>query len=110
MGICKVPIPLKTSNVMKRIVTAISLCALVLSASAQLQTDNALPNLTQSDFTVVERNSDGTIKSVRYAMTDNDIPATAEEFFQTTLKKRDADDFMLDRSDDTDYGMHFERY
>lgn len=95
---------------MKNILIAISLCALVLSASAQLQTDNALPNLTQSDFTVVERNSDGTIKSVRYAMTDNDIPATAEEFFQTTLKKRDADDFMLDRSDDTDYGMHFERY
>ena len=42
---------------MKNILIAISLCALVLSASAQLQTDNALPNLTQSDFTVVERNS-----------------------------------------------------
>ena len=52
---------------MKRIVTAISLCALVLSASAQLQTDNALPNLTQSDFTVVERNSEVTIGSKTYS-------------------------------------------
>lgn len=95
---------------MKRIVTAISLCALVLSASAQLQSDNALPSLSQSDYTIVERNNDGTIKSVRYALTDNNIPATASEFFSTTLKKRDADDFVLDRSDDTDNGMHFECY
>lgn len=95
---------------MKRIVTAISLCALVLSASAQLQTDNALPNLTQSDFTVVERNSDGTIKYVRYAKADDNIPANANEFFSTTLKKRDADDFVLNKSKDNDYGMHFECY
>ncbi|MCR5239752.1 MAG: M4 family metallopeptidase [Prevotella sp.] len=95
---------------MKRIVTAISLCALVLSASAQLQTDNALPNLTQSDFTVVERNSDGTIKYVRYAKADDNIPANANEFFSTTLKKRDADDFVLNKSKDNNYDMHFECY
>lgn len=95
---------------MKRIVTAISLCALVLSASAQQKADFALPSLSQSDYTVVERNSDGTIKSVRYALTDDNIPADANEFFTTTLKNRDVDDFVLDRSDDTDYGMHFERY
>ena len=95
---------------MKKIVTAISLCALVISASAQSKTNSALPSLSQSDFTVVERNNDGTIKSVRYAATDNDVPATANEFFTTTLKNRDVDDFVMDRSDDTEYGMHFERY
>lgn len=95
---------------MKRLVTTISLCAFVLSASAQSKTNGALSSLSQSDFTVVERNNDGTIKSVRYAATDNDAPVTASEFFSTTLKKRDADDFVMDRSNDTDYGMHFERY
>lgn len=95
---------------MKRIVTAIGLCAFVLSVSAQIITDYALPSLSQSDFTVVERNSDGTIKSVRYAATDDKIPANANEFFSTTLKKRDADDFVLDRSQKSDYGMTYERY
>lgn len=95
---------------MKKLIISISLCALVFSVSAQRKTNESLPRLSQSDFTVVERNSDGTIKSVRYATTDNDIPGTANEFFSTTLKKRDADDFFLDRSNDADYGMHFECY
>lgn len=95
---------------MKRILSAISLCAIVLSANAQQKADNALLDLSRSDVTVVERNSDGTIKSVRYAATDNDVPASANEFFSSILKKRNTDDFIMDRSDDTDYGMYFERY
>lgn len=95
---------------MKKLLTSISLCAFVLSANAQLKADNALPSLSRSDVTVVERISDGTIKYVRYAATDDNIPANAEEFFTTTLKKRNADDFVMDRSDDTDNGMHFECY
>lgn len=95
---------------MKKNVLLISLCVFALFANAQSKTNGALPSLSQSDFTVVERNNDGTIKSVRYAATDNDVPATANEFFSSTLKKRDADDFVMDRSNDTDYGMHFERY
>ena len=95
---------------MKKLLTSISLCAFVLSANAQLKADNALPSLSRSDVTVVERISDGTIKYVRYAATDDNIPANAEEFFTTTLKKRNADDFVMNRSNDADYGMHFERY
>ena len=78
--------------------------------NAQLGTDYAQLSVSQSDFTVVERNSDGTIKSVRYAATDENIPTTAKEFFSTTLKKRDADDFVLDRFQESEYGMSYERY
>lgn len=78
--------------------------------NAQIIINDVLPSFPQSDFTIVERISDGTIKSVRYAVTDDKIPANAHEFFTTTLKKRDAYDFIMDRSSDTDYGMHFERY
>lgn len=95
---------------MKKIIISISLCALVLSASAQRKTNEVLPRLSKSDFTIVERNNDGTIKSVRYAATDDNIPATAYEFFSTALNKRSTDDFIMERSNDTDYGMHFERY
>lgn len=90
--------------------TLLLLLFVTAAINAQSKTNVALPSLSQSDFTVVERNNDGTIKSVRYAATDNDVPATANEFFSSTLKYRDADDFVMDRSDDTDYGMHFERY
>ena len=88
------------------------LLLLIISAAinAQSKTNGALPSLSQSDFTVVERNNDGTIKYVRYAPTDNDVPATANEFFSTTLKKGDADDFVLERSNNNDYGMYFECY
>ena len=86
------------------------LYALALSASGQLKTGNDLSSLTQLDFTVIEDNNDGSIKSVRYAETDNNIPTTAYEFFNETLKKREADDFVLDKSKETDYGMIFERY
>lgn len=84
----------------------------IIASSLNAQVNNkVLPiTLSQSDFTVVERNSDGTIKSVRYAATDDNIPANANEFFRTTLKKRDADDFELDRSQKSDYGMTYERY
>ena len=95
---------------MKRLVVSISLCALTLSASAQREIGDNHPRLSQSDFTIVERNSDGSIKSVRYAVTDNNIPANANEFFIGTLKKRSTDDFILDNSNETDYGMRFERY
>ena len=95
---------------MKKTVLLISLCIFAFLAKAQSKTNDALPSLSQSDFTVVERNSDGSIKSVRYAAIDNDVPATATEFFSTILKKRDVDDFVMDRSNDTDYGMHFERH
>ena len=92
-----------------RKISSFLLFIIVLSLNAQV--NNVLPSaLSQSDFTVVERNSDGTIKSVRYAATDNNIPANASEFFRTTLKKRDADDFVLDRSQKSDYGMSYERY
>ncbi len=77
---------------------------------AQFRTNDTLSLLSQSVFTVVERDSDGGIKSVRYATTDPSIPATAHEFFINTLKKQDADDFILNKSKDTDYGMRFERY
>lgn len=95
---------------MKKNVLLISLCVFALFANAQSKTNGALPSLSQSDFTVVERNNDGTIKSVRYAATDNDVPANANEFFSSTLKNRDVDDFVLDISNDADYGMHFECY
>lgn len=95
---------------MKRIVVSISLCALILSASAQLKTHDALQVLSQSDYAIVERNNDGSIKSVMYSPTDNNIPKTANEFFKETLKKRETDNFVLDTSKETDYGMHFERY
>lgn len=95
---------------MKRLVLPISLCALTLSASAQREISDSYPRLSQSDFTIVERNSDGSIKSVRYAVTDNNIPANAIDFFIGTLKKRSTDDFILDKSNETDYGMRFERY
>ena len=90
---------------------AILLLLMMVSAlHAQFKTNYNLSRLSQPDFTVTERNNDGSIKSVRYAPTDPNIPASANEFFKNTLKKRDADDFILDRSKDTDYGMHFERY
>lgn len=95
---------------MKKNVLLISLCVFALFANAQSKTNVALPSLSQSDVTVVERISDGTIRSVKYAATDDNIPANADEFFAITLKKRNADDFVMDRSDDTDNGMHFERY
>lgn len=95
---------------MKRIVISISLCALILSANAQLETHDALQALSQSDYTIVERNYDGSIKSVMYSPTDNNIPKTAYEFFSGTLKKRETDNFVLDTSKETDFGMHFERY
>lgn len=90
--------------------TLLLLLFVTAAINAQSKTNVALPSLSQSEFTVVERNSDGTIKSVRYAPTDNDVPATANEFFSSTLKKRDVDDFVLDISNDADYGMHFECY
>lgn len=86
------------------------LLMMVSALHAQFKTNYNLSRLSQPDFTVTERNNDGSIKSVRYAPTDPNIPASANEFFNNTLKKRDADDFILDRSKDTDYGMHFERY
>ena len=95
---------------MKKTVLLISLCILAFFANAQSKSNGALPSRSQSDFTVIERNSDGSIKSVRYAATDNDVPATATEFFGTILKKRDADDFVLDKSNDADNGMHFESF
>lgn len=95
---------------MKKNVLLISLCVFALFANAQSKTNVALPSLSQSDVTVVERISDGTIRSVKYAAADNDVPATANEFFTTILKKRNADVFVLERSNDTDYGMHFECY
>ena len=83
---------------MKKTVLLISLCILAFFANAQSKTNGALPSLSQSDFTVIERNSEGSIKSVRYAVTDNNIPETADEFFTGTLKKRSTDDFVMDRS------------
>ena len=90
---------------MKKNVLLISLCVFALFANAQSKTNVALPSLSQSDVTVVERISDGTIRSVKYAATDDNIPANADEFFAITLKKRNADDFVMDRSDDTDNGF-----
>lgn len=95
---------------MKRLVLSISLCAVALSVSAQWKINETLPRLSQSDVTIVEKNSDGSIKSVRYAATDSNIPATANEFFTGTLKKRPADDFVMDRSCKSDNGMSYERY
>lgn len=93
-----------------RKVAILLLLMMVSSLHAQFKTNYNLSRLSQPDFTVTERNNDGSIKSVRYAPTDPNIPASANEFFKNTLKKRDADDFILDRSKDTDYGMYFERY
>ena len=95
---------------MKKTVLLISLCILAFFANAQSKTNGALPSLSQSDFTVIERNSEGSIKSVRYAVTDNNIPETADEFFTGTLKKRSTDDFVMDRSSESDNGMSYERY
>lgn len=91
---------------------SILLLLLVITSelNAQVKTNDTWSSFIQSEFTIVERNNDGTIKSVRYAATDDNRPVSADEFFSTTLKKRDADDFIMDRSSDTDYGMHFERY
>lgn len=93
-----------------RKVAILLLLMMVSALHAQFKTNYNLSRLSQPDFTVTERNNDGSIKSVRYAPTDPNIPASANEFFMNTLKKRDADDFILDRSKDTDYGMYFERY
>lgn len=82
----------------------------VSSLNAQVNNNVLLSTLSQSDFTVVERNNDGTIKLVRYAATDNDVPATANEFFISTLKKRNADVFVLDKSMKSINDMNFERY
>ena len=78
--------------------------------NAQVKTNDVWPTSSQSDFTIVERNNDGTIKSVRYATTDDDSPASADEFFSTTLKKRKVDNFILVKSNDADNGMHFESF
>ncbi len=51
---------------MKKNVLLISLCVFALFANAQSKTNVALPSLSQSDFTVVERISDGTIRSVKF--------------------------------------------
>lgn len=77
---------------------------------AQFHAVDALSNLFQSEYTIVERSNDGNIKSVRYAATDKNIPTTACEFFNKTLKKREIDDFVLDKSKDANYDMRFERY
>lgn len=90
--------------------TLLLLLFVASAISAQTKADYALPNLSRSDVTVVERISDGTIKYVRYAATDDNIPVNANEFFATTLKKRNTDDFVMDRSNDTDNGMHYESY
>lgn len=76
------------------------LLSLLLSMNASAQTGN----------TIIQRFNDGSIKSVRYSVDDKDIPANAEEFFSKTLKKRTADDFVLDKSKKTINGMSFERY
>ena len=76
------------------------LLSLLLSMNASAQTGN----------TVIQRFNDGSIKSVRYSVDDKDIPANAAEFFSKTLKKRTADDFVLDKSKKTINGMSFERY
>lgn len=62
------------------------------------------------DITIVERNYDGSIKSVRYAEDDREIPVSADEFFNNTLKKRETDDFVMSQIKDSKYGMRFERY
>lgn len=94
---------------MKKIIISICLHTFALTACPQWKGDE-ISSLSQSDITVVERNDDGSIRSVRYAITDNNIPKTADEFFNETLKKRESDKFVLDRYKNTDYGMSFERY
>lgn len=95
---------------MKKVLLSMLLIAVPTAFFAQSKANVALPNLSQSDFTIVERDNDGSIKSVRYAMTDPNIPATANEFFNETLKERETDDFVFDRSKETNCGMYFERY
>lgn len=91
---------------------SILLLLLVMTSAlnAQVKTNDVWPCSSQSDFTIVERNNDGTIKSVRYAATDDGRPASADEFFSTTLKKRKVDNFILVKSNDADNGMHFDSF
>ncbi|MBO7577414.1 MAG: hypothetical protein J6T43_00275 [Prevotella sp.] len=83
---------------------------MALSIHAQFRMNDGHSNLSQPDFTMVEKNSNGRIKSVRYAATDPNIPATAVDFFNSTCIKCKTDSFALDRFQETDYGMRFERY
>ena len=70
----------------------------------------SLGAFAQTEKTVVERFDNGTIKSVRYATTDKNIPTNATEFFSKTLKTKPAEDFVVVWSTKAKNGMTFERY
>lgn len=70
----------------------------------------SLGAFAQTEKTVIERLDNGTIKSVRYAATDKNIPANATEFFSKILKTKSTDDFVVERSTKAKNGMFFERY
>ncbi len=60
--------------------------------------------------TTIKRDADGVIKSVKYAVDDNNAPKSSEDFFTNVLGINRADHFALDISKNAKNGMSFERY
>ncbi len=69
-----------------------------------------ISTFAQDKETFIEWNRDGNIKSVRYSSADDDVPKDAKVFFMKFFNKEISDDFVFDKSKETDYGMRYERY
>lgn len=83
---------------------------LLLLTLVSATTNAKASNRSFSGITIIERNNNGVIKSVKYASTDKNIPLNAKEFFDKTLNKRHTDEFIIDQSKKSINGMAFERY
>ena len=65
--------------------------------------------MSQTEGTIVKRHADGSIKSIRYSDNDQNVPASATEFLSGTIRKKETDEFVKDRTKNSINGMSFER-